>query len=616
MLFALSNSFVYSQNEQNIWYFGKKAGLDFNSGTATALTNSKLDTEEGCAARCDADGKLLFYTDGNKIWNRNHQLMPNGTGLLGHSSSTQSAVIVPMPGSRDQYYVFTVSDRSRNDGFRYSIVDMSLDDGNGDVTDKNIFLFESTTEKVAALNHANCFDKWVIAHEWGNNRFRAYLITQDSIFASNPVPSDVGLGHLVRNNDDRNKRGYMKASADGTKIGLALSHDAIYQVFDFNNETGEVSNPVTIKVEGKRNAYGLEFSPDGSKLYVNFSEVTSDMEFFVSKDVFLYQFDLEAGDEADILKSGVTIHDKTYDDTFSPWDDDAEYMRDYNIMGAMQAGPDGKIYIARYYSDYLASIANPNEKGTACGFQLNAVKLGGKRSMWGLPVFCQGNAYESSVVFCPDTLAEIGSTFAIPVYARLNDGSCGSLDLALNAEIRMNAFFFEPTGISSGDFTKTFDGDELVVNITADTIDLGTDTTLICELYGKVLLADTNHTDIILSNVSWLNNSYVEAEVFDGSLRIYGSCLPEGRGLKFLESAAITASPNPASDFINIESVNGYNHNMELNLYNINGCPVFENDRQISGKYGLDVSGIPAGYYRLMIKSGAGIINKQIMIIH
>jgi hypothetical protein len=74
---------------------GEYIGLDFNSGTAVPLNNGIISTDEGVATISDANGNLLFYTDGRTIRNKLHQLMPNGSGLFGNISATQSAVIVP-----------------------------------------------------------------------------------------------------------------------------------------------------------------------------------------------------------------------------------------------------------------------------------------------------------------------------------------------------------------------------------------------------------------------------------------------------------------------------------------------------------------------------------------
>jgi hypothetical protein len=67
------------------------ARLDFNSGAPVALSDGQLNTLEGCATIADNNGDLLFYTDGYTVYNKNHTIMPNGTGLAGNWSSTQSA---------------------------------------------------------------------------------------------------------------------------------------------------------------------------------------------------------------------------------------------------------------------------------------------------------------------------------------------------------------------------------------------------------------------------------------------------------------------------------------------------------------------------------------------
>ncbi|MHA1342163.1 MAG: hypothetical protein ACTSO2_19505, partial [Promethearchaeota archaeon] len=75
---------------------------------------------EGCATISDKFGHLLFYTDGITVWNKNHRVMKNGEGLFGHVSSTQSAIIIPNPGKKNQYYIFTVDAEDSSNGLNYS----------------------------------------------------------------------------------------------------------------------------------------------------------------------------------------------------------------------------------------------------------------------------------------------------------------------------------------------------------------------------------------------------------------------------------------------------------------------------------------------------------------
>src|SRR5437868_1237164 len=92
------SQFSSAQNENNIWYFGDVCGLDFNSGSPVAISNSAMYQWEGCATMCDAGGNILFYTNGITVWNKQHSVMVNGDSLYGDGSATQSALIIKQPG--------------------------------------------------------------------------------------------------------------------------------------------------------------------------------------------------------------------------------------------------------------------------------------------------------------------------------------------------------------------------------------------------------------------------------------------------------------------------------------------------------------------------------------
>jgi hypothetical protein len=98
----------------------KNAGVTFQSGSPIATPGGQINTVEGTAAISDAAGNRLFYTEGVRVWNRNHVQMPNGAGLMGNASSTQSAVIVQRPGSNNIYYIFTVDAQAGANGLRWS----------------------------------------------------------------------------------------------------------------------------------------------------------------------------------------------------------------------------------------------------------------------------------------------------------------------------------------------------------------------------------------------------------------------------------------------------------------------------------------------------------------
>ena len=178
---------VFAQRQASNWYFGYGAGIQFDLATnsTNSVNNGQLFTNEGCSSISDEDGNLLFYTDGTTVWNKQHTIMTNGIGLYGDNSSAQSAIIVPKPDDPNIYYIFTVDtsvgDLDPDNGFNYSVVDMTLDGGLGAVTSKNVNLLQLCSEKLTAVLK-DCITKsiWVItfASEAGDtdifNTFHAF----------------------------------------------------------------------------------------------------------------------------------------------------------------------------------------------------------------------------------------------------------------------------------------------------------------------------------------------------------------------------------------------------------------------------------------------------------
>ena len=286
-----------AQHEAQNWYFGSNAGLSFAGGQPAPLTHSAMNTYEACASVSDSVGNLLFYTNSVNVWNRQHQLMPNGTLLGGHQTATQGAVILRRPGSMAEYYVFTVDgcDTNLEGGLRYSIVDMRAAGGLGAVTRRAQPLNAGrVTEKLTVVPHANGTDSWVLVHGWESDRFYAYQVTAAGI-AVVPVTSAVGSVHAGGGGPlhNANAVGYMKASADGRKIALGI-RDEDFELFDFDNATGRLSNCVLLPSIYR--SYGVEFSPDGSRLYA------TDLDGFR-----VYQFNLQAGSAAAVAASRVEV---------------------------------------------------------------------------------------------------------------------------------------------------------------------------------------------------------------------------------------------------------------------------------------------------------------------
>ena len=337
--------------QANIWFFGYYAGLDFTNGNPVALTSGAMWASEGSSVACDPTGNLLFYTNGGEyssqtgaVWNRNHQIMPNGSlgTLAGCASSIQSSIGLKKPGSSNIYYLFSTdcAENGLEKGLTYSIIDMDLNGGLGDVIVKGEPLVGNTNESLTAAVHSNEKDYWVITHKANTDSFYVYHFSNNGI--AGVVKSKVGP---VTNN----YAGEVKVSANGTR--LVYCGTSFTGLFDFDPSTGIVSNHRDLNVGG----FTASFSPNCELLYVvNFSSR------------IIYQFDVIA------YNAGST---KTQVGTSAI------------KIGSLQMGPDGKIYVAIRNSQYVGMITRPNIKGADCNFVENGVHLNGKVSNYGLPNF-------------------------------------------------------------------------------------------------------------------------------------------------------------------------------------------------------------------------------------
>jgi hypothetical protein len=170
---------------------------------------------------------------------------------------------VHVPGNPDQYYLFTSPEINAFNGFRYSIIDMSLNSGLGDVTSvKNVLLLDSATEQCTVIPAGNNA-LWMITRKF-EPKWYVFKIDSSGIYP--PVVSSAGpvyypfLGNGV---------GYMKASPLHNKIAIAnygyMPGDSYFDVYDFDSTTGEVSSVFQLSINSP--VYACEFSPDGTRLY-------------------------------------------------------------------------------------------------------------------------------------------------------------------------------------------------------------------------------------------------------------------------------------------------------------------------------------------------------------
>ncbi len=358
-LLCLLPQLVFSQGEKDWWYFGFNAGLHFVNNVPIPLNNGKVNTKEGCATISDLNGDLLFYTDGITIWTKNHTTMPNGGGLKGDPSSTMSSMCIPLPGSVSKYYVFTTPAKAE-DGLYYSIVDLTLNNGLGDVVagQKNVMLLDRTCEKVTAVKNANNTGYWVLAHYFPGNEYHAYELTSTGLNTTAVITS---IGVSLPSTNPSTAIGYMKFSPLGNKLAVAHTQAAngLLEVYNFDANTGALSPQFSIAGSGF-NAYGIEFSANGQYLYVT----------TLSSPYKVFQLDLFTPPNQTVAKT--LIHTDSTDQ-----------------LGSLQIGPNNKIYVTVKDDSTLDVINDPILGGTACNYQKAAVSLGTDAYL-SLPNFVQG----------------------------------------------------------------------------------------------------------------------------------------------------------------------------------------------------------------------------------
>lgn len=415
--FFLISLNLFAQKEATWWYFGNYGGMSFTGtgGAPVVQTNGKMTNFEGVASISDSKGNLLFYTDGEQVFNRKHNVMTNGGSggadvrLKGHNSSTQSAVIVQQPVKTWNYWIFTVDQEWGGNGFQYSIVDTTYTDCRvtlknqpiltpsvNDGSPANYNIKGVAPEKVAAVKHANKVDTWIVNHTGSTNDFYVWLLNAKGL--NPPVKSSVGPTWASGSTQSLKgySKGYMKFTPDGTKLVCAIAGDqglggggyktgtGRIEIYDFDNLTGKLSNPQIIDNSNIKSGfscissvYGVEISPNGRYLYVS---------FYIPSWVAgqgcdgIWQLDLLAGNAAAIGASVIKVVPDFGSDPTPRY-----------AGGGMQLGPDGKIWIARGtisgQAPYLSCISKPNCRDTFCKFVKTGINISPGKSQMGVPTF-------------------------------------------------------------------------------------------------------------------------------------------------------------------------------------------------------------------------------------
>src|SRR5690554_6434881 len=273
---------VFCQGENNHWYFGYNAGMRFDTNPPTALTDGQMNTLESVASISDSSGNLLFYTDGVTVWNSQHSVMTNGTGL-GGSHTTEQTIILPHPGDSQKYYIFTMCNASMglssNKTFAsYSVVDMSLG-AYGDVvsTQKNVRLKDEfgadlssifKTEAITSIMHNDGISYWVLIPV--GNKLYSYRLNSTG-FINVPIVSNLNFtlelhGH-IKASPGLNFTPYYTNFISISRWESTETDPPFTKIYSFDNSTGTITPHYQLTLNYDVGNYSTEFNSDGTLLY-------------------------------------------------------------------------------------------------------------------------------------------------------------------------------------------------------------------------------------------------------------------------------------------------------------------------------------------------------------
>lgn len=348
-----SFSSAYSQGQANIWYFGEKFGLNFNTTPPTVLTNGSNITSsgegEGSSSICATDGTLLAYGDAVNLYRGNGTTLTTLTG----GYSTSQTIIVPWPGLAGNYVHLNVK-RSGGPGSNVAIgIDYTrfsaTTPANATLvgTANTVLHTGNVTQALTVVpDQANGY--WIVGHEKSSNNYIVYRLTNTGFTG----PNYYAVGASA-NNDI----GSFKVNSCFNRISHAMFGQTNVQIVSFDNSTGVVTGLTHDITNFESNqTYYSEFSPNGNILYVTLLGESGSPAIHR-----IYQFDIS--NPANVNNAG------------------ARYIVEntgpgggVNRLCAIQLGPDGKIYSTMHSAwgnngGGVSVINNPDVFGVGCSYE-------------------------------------------------------------------------------------------------------------------------------------------------------------------------------------------------------------------------------------------------------
>jgi gliding motility-associated-like protein len=371
---------IHAQKRNNVWAFGNGVGLNFNT-SPVSLFKSKLMGQNPpyyISSICSKEGGLLFYTDGLTVWNKDGFVMPKYNKWWPWYGNV-IPLVTPHIANDSLYYYFGIDDEDEGTGPNSNKLQyFSIKIYNPGDIEEVVYprptsprgyyttLLSNTSHVLAGTIHCNQIDTWITTHSPG--ALYSFLVTASGV---NTVPVITTVSEdVLPVNRLHVKYGNIKFSANSERLVVPDAENNKIAVFDFDNQTGKFSNPITLSILKDQYLEDVEISADGSKLYFG-SYIISEPD--VGAEVhYIYQMDLNAGSPPAIEKTMYQVNAG----------DRVVCIRSCSILRrTMQLGPDGKIYINRReylgsdYEQNMAVIDDPSKAGKDCHYSGTEIDL-------------------------------------------------------------------------------------------------------------------------------------------------------------------------------------------------------------------------------------------------
>lgn len=333
------------------WHFGYNTSLRFETDTVIVDTSAMI-SGESCASISDEQGKLLLYTDGVTVWNKKHQIIGNGTSLLGHESSSSGSVLLPFKNKDSIFYLFTTDYQGNSNGLRYSKI-LNLGNDSFNIISKNNLLYSSVAEPIGAINHQDNIRQWIMARQFNGYDYYAFLLGKDGVIDC-PVISKSTL-YIGKSTNPVSAQNDCAFSPNGDKFVSSYIWLNKIELFMFSTLHGELFNQQI--VDNIRVPTGVIIETNGKFSYV------------LERDWDIVQIDLEP------LIQG-TNKVKVYN-----------LKNTFELKIGVQHLINNKILINQIGSNYWGLIQNPNKSKDSCNYQANGILLRNARPVAGLPNF-------------------------------------------------------------------------------------------------------------------------------------------------------------------------------------------------------------------------------------